>query len=293
MILTDEQLKLRDSLYAKNSIVCEDCFLGYLVWKEKYGLTEKIINGTSVILTSKNSVYSFPTLQDESSLVNVVNELTALDGFCFDRISLEQKTLLEKAFPGRFDFREERGMFDYVYDIDSLCTVAGSKLSKKRNHINAFLSIYNDWKIKEIDESNLNEVLDFARVWYERKTGGDTEMGDLSLGYERDSLLKLVPHLKEIGAEGVALYVEGKIVAFTVGQRLSERAYDTVFEKADDTVRGAYNMINREFARYLKQKYPELKLINRENDLDLPGLRKAKLSYMPSLVVEKYSAHLK
>ena len=126
----------------------------------------------------------------------------------------------------------------------------------------------------------------------QKKSGGDSEIGDESLAYEKKALLQIVPQIEKIGADGIVLYVDGKVAAFTVGMRISETVYDTVFEKADDGIKGAYNIINREFARFLKNKYESLKFINREQDLNLPGLRQAKLSYMPCSLVEKFVAKL-
>jgi len=89
------------------------------------------------------------------------------------------------------------------------------------------------------------------------------------------------------------LTVKGHIIAMTLGSRLSPNTFDVHFEKADENIDGAYAMINREFARYLKEKYPELLWLNREDDLGLEGLRKAKLSYCPDRLIEKSWACLK
>ena len=211
---------------------------------------------------------------------------------CFERITQEQKVFLETHFKDLFSFEDDRGNYDYLYDIDSLCTLSGRKLSKKRNHINGFLQSYGDWNVQEINSLNIQDVLEFAGQWYQKKSGGDSEIGDESLAYEKKALLQIVPQIEKIGADGIVLYVDGKVAAFTVGMRISETVYDTVFEKADDGIKGSYNIINREFARFLKNKYESLKFINREQDLNLPGLRQAKLSYMPCSLVEKFVAKL-
>ena len=87
--------------------------------------------------------------------------------------------------------------------------------------------------------------------------------------------------------------MEGEeVLAVTMGSRLSANIFDIHFEKARDDIDGAYAAVNREFARYLRQRYPELEFLNREDDLGLEGLRKAKLSYCPHHMVEKYWAYL-
>ena len=92
--------------------------------------------------------------------------------------------------------------------------------------------------------------------------------------------------------EGLVLVEDGKVLAFAMGSRLNETTFDIHFEKALDEVDGAYPAINRGFARYLRDKYPELLYLDREDDLGLEGLRKAKLSYNPAFMVEKYWARL-
>ena len=93
--------------------------------------------------------------------------------------------------------------------------------------------------------------------------------------------------------EGLVLLEKGRILAMTMGSPLSQRTFDVQFEKAVEGVDGAYTAINLEFARYLREKYPDLQWLNREDDLGLEGLRQAKLSYCPDRLVEKNWACLK
>ena len=87
--------------------------------------------------------------------------------------------------------------------------------------------------------------------------------------------------------EGALLEVDGQIVAFTMGNRIRTDMFDVNFEKAVPQMNGAYPIINRDFARYIAQKHPEVRWINREDDMGLEGLRKAKESYFPDLLLEK------
>ena len=85
---------------------------------------------------------------------------------------------------------------------------------------------------------------------------------------------------------------EGQILAFTMGSRLDTNLFDVHFEKAREDVDGAYAAINQAFARYLRDKYPQVRYLNREDDLGLEGLRQAKLSYCPAILLEKFWARL-
>jgi hypothetical protein len=104
---------------------------------------------------------------------------------------------------------------------------------------------------------------------------------------ERTAITKALQHRKELEMEGLVLIDDGKLLAMTLGSFLSDDTFDVQFEKALEEADGAYPAINWEFARYLQEKYPRLIWLNREDDLGIEGLRKAKLSYCPDHYVEK------
>jgi hypothetical protein len=107
---------------------------------------------------------------------------------------------------------------------------------------------------------------------------------------ERKALTYALRHFEELGLQGGMLRVEGKIVAFTYGMPINYDTFGVHVEKADTTFDGSYAMINYEFANHIPEQYIYL---NREEDLGIEGLRKAKLSYHPVLRLEKFMAHLK
>ena len=104
---------------------------------------------------------------------------------------------------------------------------------------------------------------------------------------EQAAVYKALRHYDQLGLEGIVLVNEEQILAMTIGSRLSGDTFDIHFEKARAGADTAYTVINCEFARYLRSRYPELQFLNREDDLGLEGLRKAKLSYYPHHLVEK------
>ena len=125
--------------------------------------------------------------------------------------------------------------------------------------------------------------------WYELRLQEDPTRDFLM---EQAAIRKALKNREMLGLEGLLLRVEGKIAAMTLGSRLSDDTFDIHFEKALDRYDGAYAMMNREFARYLQKKYPDIRWLNREDDMGIEGLRKAKLSYYPALMLEKYWACL-
>ena len=193
---------------------------------------------------------------------------------------------LERWYPGRFRFHCGRDGHEYVYAIDDLADLKGKKYQPKRNHINRFLAEYPDAVIRPLDEGTLPDAKNLADRWYQRRT--DEE----DAGMELVALNRAFTHWQALGLEGLVLYVGGQAVAMTMGSFLGEDTVDVHFEKADLDYNGAYAVINRAFARHIREKYPQVKFLNREEDMGLEGLRKAKLSYHPHHMVEKCWAHL-
>ena len=97
---------------------------------------------------------------------------------------------------------------------------------------------------------------------------------------------------EDLEMDGLLLRLDGRAVAMTMGSRMSPDTMDVHFEKALEDVDGAYAAVNSEFARYIRLKYPEIRFLDREDDMGLEGLRKAKLSYHPHHMAEKYRAYL-
>ena len=193
---------------------------------------------------------------------------------------------LQHWYPDRFAFHCGREGHDYVYAIDDLAELKGKKYQPKRNHINRFLSQFPDARILPLSDETLPDAKALADRWRQRQT----EVEDSLM--EQAALNRAFDHWEALGLEGMVLYVGSQPVAMTMGSRLSEDTFDVHFEKADTDYPGAYALINRSFARHIRDKYPDVKFLNREDDMGIEGLRKAKLSYYPHHMVEKCWAHL-
>ena len=131
------------------------------------------------------------------------------------------------------------------------------------------------------------------KEWYRRSLQREGDAEERDLGDEGIALRTAMEHYEELGLEGGLIRVYGEVVAFTIGDRLSADTYDVHFEKAYGELQGAYAMINREFARWVRARHPEIRYLNREDDMGVEGLRKAKQSYYPDLMVEKHTAVMK
>ena len=129
-----------------------------------------------------------------------------------------------------------------------------------------------------------------AAVWFEQYDGESSEAHDFRI--EKIALDRAFDDFAGLGLEGLLLTDGGEILAFTMGNRILPDTFDVNFEKAYAAVQGSYPIINREFARYIRQTHPGVKYLNREDDMGLPGLRRAKESYHPDLLLVKLIATL-
>ena len=258
------------------------------VWRDAYrervaqigacGIVEMTVNGSLC--------YSFPfggNDDDKINAVSVMSEYCRSLGtvLCLTPITREQKALLDKAFHGRFECRDLRSMYDYIYTAERLKSLAGRDLSAKRNHIGHFLRKYPDWTYETMSSQNAAECLEYEEKWMlEREPSED-------LAEEENAIRYALTHFEELGFCGGLLRVGGKIVAFTIGERLNSDVMIVHFEKAETSVDGAYPMINREFVAH---ECEDVRYVNREDDAGLEGLRHAKMSYKPDHLAVKYVA---
>ena len=233
-------------------------------------------------------LYLFPEGDgDKRAAIREIVQDAAVHGKMPRLYSLSQrhKAWLEEQFPGIFAFTSCRGTFDYIYSSEELQNLPGKKFQKKRNHVSRFLREHPDFVFEPTTPENLEEVRAFNNAWSQlygnsQDTGIQTEHLAVEMGLK---------HFFELELSGGLIRADGKIIAFSYGSPVSGRVFDVHVEKALYDVNGAYNIINREFARRFCGDY---QWINREDDVSEEGLRKAKLSYNPAFLQEKFCADL-
>ena len=190
---------------------------------------------------------------------------------------------LQSLYPDRFRYHCDRDSYDYVYAIDDLADLAGRKYQKKRNHFNRFRAAFPYYEVQPLTDRLLPRVQAMAESWYETRLQADPS-ADFHM--ERSALDKALRCHDALGLDCLVLLDGDDVIAFTMGSPLSEDTLDVHFEKALD-VDGAYTAINCEFARYIRAKHPAIRFLNREEDMGLEGLRRAKESYYPHHMTEK------
>ncbi len=199
-------------------------------------------------------------------------------------VTEEQRALLESTYPGRFTFTEDRDTFDYIYDAEKMATYAGKKLHGKRNHCNRFEAEH-DWSFQKLTPALLATCMKMLGKWIR-----GFDVLPEGLNEEHSAILRGFLNFQRLGLEGGILMADGKIMGFTVGEMTSDDTFDVHFEKAYPGVNGAYPMVCREFTRQLLADHPGLKYLNREDDMGLPNLRKAKEDFYPEFLLTKYTA---
>lgn len=241
---------------------------------------------------NRKSVYLFPLTHGDlkPALEAIIHDARTRDIPCrLTGLMQSDCERLEQLFPGRFRFHVDRNGFDYVYALEELAELKGRKFQRKRNHLNRFRQNYVGYTVEPITEENTAEVVQLLDRWYADRLLADPHADFIM---EQKAIYKALHHREELGMEGIVLRYNGQLLAMTMGSPLSANTFDVQFEKALDFADGAYPAINWEFARYLQAKYPALQWLNREDDLGLEGLRKAKLAYCPDHMIEKWWACL-
>ena len=271
-----------------NSMNCEYTFGNLYIWTDSYNT--QIAHYKDFLFCrwgeGKNVMYSVPLgegdfteavemiIDDAKSLGAVPQIYGVTEGY---------KLLLQEAFFGKFDYSNDPGDNDYIYLVEKMTTLSGKKLHGKRNHITNFKKNNPDWTFEEISKSNIEECLQTNLRWIEEKGDSDSDYYD-----ELDAVKKALYAFDELGWKGGLIRTGGKVVAFCLGEEQQNgKCFVTHFEKASADIQGAYPIINQEFTKNCLQDYT---YVNREEDLGIEGLRKAKQSYYPEIILEKFAA---
>ncbi len=288
-ITLDDRQRMSTLLQKGHRGALEYNFTSNFMWRKIVHLQKAEINDFLVVRSGENEddvSYIFPS--GEGDVKPIIDALishhkekgTALS---FNTVLSKDKETLEALYPGQFEYTELRDAFDYVYLAESLRTLKGKKLAAKRNHINRFIENNPGWVYEDITLENLAQVKEMSREWCRIAGCQDNE----ELFEESCAVEQAFKHYEALGLEGGLIRVEGRIVAFAMGEPLSDDTYVVHIEKAFYDIQGAYQIINREFARARTEGF---EYINREDDTGDEGLRKAKLSYNPAFLVEKHKA---
>ena len=176
-----------------------------------------------------------------------------------------------------------RDRYDYIYCRTDLATLHGKHLDGKRNHIRRFRTQHPDFEYRPLMPEFFDECRRLTEIWQEEKGGNDT------IHAEKQVMETIFSNWDALGMIGGSIFVDGRMVAFAYGSAVTTDTFDVCVEKADRHVEGAFAIINQQFAEHLPEQYVYL---NREEDMGIPGLRQAKLSYHPEILLTYNVVHI-
>lgn len=198
----------------------------------------------------------------------------------FAFVTEEQKEVLENAMPARFCYSSDAGDSDYIYLRSELASLSGKAFHKKKNHFSKFVRTYPDYKYYEIGACNIYDAQKVADAWYYEHLQDE----DASQLAEYKAIKEALENFEELGLIGGIIYVNDSPCAMTIASKINENTVDVHFEKAvgEYALNGGYAAINKLFS----EKLDGVTWLNREEDIGIEGLRKAKLSYRPKIMLK-------
>ena len=264
-------------------------FANLYIWRKIYKPLVAFMDTRMLLYLGKPGFYAYPKGDgDPRPSIEYMREEAHRNGAKLMMRGLTPKTLEElQEYYGEdaFAISEDRDNADYIYTTDKLRSLQGRKLSSKRNHLKHF-ERNGPWHYDKVTQENLAEARAFVEEFYKEKDDPDLAAESVAIG-------EMFDNYETLGFMGGLLFQNDRAVAFTAGTRLDQSTIDVHFEKALPGVEGAYTMINYQFANMVAEENPDILYFNREEDMGLPGLRKAKESYHPDVLLMKYYAEEK
>lgn len=291
-MLNFKEIELSDGPWIKARLAqsgfksCEYAFANNFIWSRPNKIMFADVDGFYCMksVVGGQELYTYPA--GSGDIRPVIEALMADSrerGIPFNLRGMvpEAVRAMNEAFPGQFDYILERDECDYIYTVDKLTSLSGKKLHGKRNHIARFKD-NPDWQYEPITEANIADCKEMSKEWCKIYSCQD----DPGLIDENCAVRTAFKFFFELGLEGGLIRREGRVIAFCIGEPLTEDTYVVHIEKAFPEIQGAYPMINQQF---VTNRCQDFKYVNREEDTGDEGLRKAKLSYYPEILLEKYS----
>ena len=285
----NDKLMVDSCLQSGNTDGSGYSFGSLFCWGDSYSLEIAEYDGMVLIrgVDDFGRYYAYPSgTGDVRGAVEEMMADSCRDGEIFRLVQMleNNKNELEEMFPDFFNICYNRDASEYVYSVKNMAELPGKKFHGKKGHVNAFFRNHTDVSCDPITKDNIHFCLDIAKSWLSVKDG------DYVLDAEFEAIRKAVGNYDKLGYEGAILFADGKPVAFTMGEPLKNNTFCTHFEKTLPEYRDAYPVINNGFTKLMLMTY---EFVNREEDMGQEGLRKAKLSYQPVFLVDKYCATLR
>ncbi|NDW08090.1 DUF2156 domain-containing protein [Dysgonomonas sp. 520] len=279
--------KLIDACLTGNTYrACDFSFANLYSWNAKFKTQFDVKNQTLFLRFTESDGYMYYMMPIGHMNLKCAIEEMMEDAkannipFRMKGITLRMWDDIKAVMPDRFEYIHDRNNDEYLYLSEKLIKLSGKKLQSKRNHINRFKADNPDWEYFPIfNQHELDECVEMLDKW--DKVHEDK---DRTLKYDYIATRKMLDNFHALKLKGGAIRVNGKIVAFTIGEKLTEDTFVVHVEKAFSEINGAYTIINQQFIEHEATKYT---YVNREEDMGLESLRKAKSSYYPDILLQE------
>ena len=289
----EDKEAINSYLQHQNYRASDLCFTNLYSWGKKFNTQFAVENGWLFIRFKDNydrNSYLKPIGKGDirEGIDRIVRDHEQFDSvFQIRGLTKEMIAEIDQAMPGVFQYQLNKSVSDYIYTSEKLIHLKGKKLQSKRNHINRFKR-ENEWEYRSLsgDPAMVKASKEALDKWMQL----NRQDKDPTLVYDDFATTLMLEHFDYLELRGGAILVDGDVVAFTIGEPLTNDTLVVHVEKAFNTINGAYAIINQQF---VKHEAADFMYINREEDMGMENLRKAKLSYQPDIFLEKYNARFK
>jgi uncharacterized protein len=276
-----DKSKVREFLWAHEVILSDYNFSTLYAWGEVYRFRWAFFRGRLLIHSGRDDFLLMP-VGEYFGIEEMVGISDAMrrEGKSGNFVLVDDDYV--RLFPEigtRFRMELDEADADYIYLSRKLVELKGKKLIKKRNLISQFQTLFPDYRCRSLAAADAGECRALAMEWGRYR---DTRTGAAD---ELSALGRSLKAFGELDLEGLGIFIGGRMAAFSVFSRQNSNTVAIHFEKFDPAVKGASQAINWETARVLADRFP---YINREQDLGIEGLRRAKMSYAPEHRVTSY-----
>lgn len=291
--ITLDSKKTIDSYFKKKcTLSSEFTFTNLFMWQKSYDMHYALLDGMLTIMPKhgsgpRSATYPIGDGDSKGAVKKILDYFEHTGDTPLLRLYNEcSKEQLEKDFPDTFIFTDDVNSYDYVYKTDDLINLSGNKYHGKRNHVNRFKSTY-DYEYHRMTPDYKNRCIDMFNGWVENKK--DSVAG---IDEQKEAVMTLLENWENLDIIGGCLTVDGEMAAFSFGEQLCADGSMAVIhlEHANTEYSGSFAAMNQQF---LEHEWSGFEYVNREEDMGIEGLRRAKESYRPIFMVKKYVATLK
>jgi hypothetical protein len=291
----DDRTLYNTYLALSGSQLSDMCFNSRIAWEPGFRYRHAVVEG-ALCLVSDGGVFTVPHLvmpmgnYGQDGLAAILDRIMPM----FDTLEWPMtlmyvdedklplvRGLETRGFAVQTSFNPD--FSDYLYDGASLRSLTGKALHAKRNHMNRFLRDYPDFCYKRVEASDGPACLSIVREWCEEK---GIDPYDLRLS-DYVPIQRIFEYFDRLDIHGGLIRIGANVRAFALGSMLTGGNAVIHFEKADYQFNGLYAVINN---MVLCREFPDASQVNREEDMGIEGLRKAKQSYLPTALADKYNA---